>query len=47
VLVVGLDLDDEAADAVDKQRDSDQLRRDDVHRAGEELVGVLFHFFAS
>jgi hypothetical protein len=36
--VVRLDLDDRAADTVDKQRGADQLRRDLVDAAGEELA---------
>ena len=36
LLVVGLDLDDPPADAVDEQRDADQVGRDLVDGAGEE-----------
>ena len=36
LVVVGLDLDDRAADAVDEQRRADQRRRDLVDAAGEE-----------
>ena len=36
--VVGLDLDDATADAVDEQRAADQLRRDLVHAPREELA---------
>ena len=39
VAVVGLDLDDRAADAVDEQRRADQLGRDLVDAAGEERRG--------
>ena len=38
LVVVRLDLDDHAADAVDEQRGADQLGRDVVHRAREELT---------
>ena len=36
LVVVRLDLDDLAADAVHEQRHAEELRRDLVHRAGEE-----------
>jgi len=35
--VVGLDLDDPAADAVDEERDANQLGRDLVDAAREEV----------
>ena len=35
-VVIGLDLDDDAADAVDQQRRADQVGSDLVHAAGEE-----------
>ena len=38
VLVVGFDLDDPPAHAVDEQGGADQLGRDLVHRAREELA---------
>jgi hypothetical protein len=38
LMVVGLDLDDRAADAVDEERRSDQLLGDFVHRPGEEIA---------
>jgi hypothetical protein len=34
--MIGLDLDDDAADAVDQQRRTDQVGCDVVHAAGEE-----------
>ena len=34
--MIGLDLDDDAADAVDQQRRADQVGRDLMHAAGEE-----------
>jgi len=37
LVVVGLDLDDPPAYAVDQQRDADQGRRDLMHAAGEGL----------
>ena len=40
--VVRLDLDDPAADAVDEERDADQLGRDLVDAAGEELDARSF-----
>jgi hypothetical protein len=39
LVVVGLDLDDRASDAVDEERDTDELRRDVVNRAREEVPG--------
>ena len=36
-VMIGLDLDDDAADAVDQQRRADQVGRHLVHAAGEEL----------
>ena len=38
LVVVRLDLDDHAADSVDEQRDADQVGRDVVDAAGEELT---------
>src|SRR5205085_1622283 len=38
LLVVRLDLDDRAADAVDEERHADQVGRHLVHRAGEEVT---------
>jgi hypothetical protein len=38
LVVVRLDLDDPPADAVDEQRHPDQLGRDLVDAAGEELT---------
>ena len=38
-LVIGLDLDDAAADAVDQQRGSDQVGRDLMHAAVEKGPG--------
>ena len=35
-VVIGLDLDDDAADAIEQERRTDQLGRDRVHAAGEE-----------
>jgi hypothetical protein len=35
--VVGLDLDDRPADAVHEQRRPEQVGRDHVHAAGEEV----------
>ena len=35
-VVIGLDLDDQAAHAVEQQRRADQVGRDLVHAAGEE-----------
>ena len=35
-MVIGLDLDDHAADAVDQQGRADQVGRNVVHGAGEE-----------
>jgi hypothetical protein len=37
LVVVRLDLDDRPADAVDQQRDAEQVGRDLVNRAGEEV----------
>ena len=41
LVVVGLDLDDLAADSVDEQRRADELGRDVVHAAGEERAAEL------
>jgi hypothetical protein len=37
LLVVGLDLDDRPADAVDEERAPDEIRRDVVHAARKKL----------
>ncbi len=37
--MVGLDLDDDAADALEQQRRADEIGGDRVHAAGEEIVG--------
>ena len=41
VLLVGLDLDDQAADPVDRQQRTDDLARDDVHVACEERIAHI------
>jgi len=41
LVVVGLDLDDPAAHAVDEERRADQLRRDVVDAAREEVPAQL------
>ncbi len=38
-VVIGLDLDDDAADALEQQRRADQIGRDLVDAAGEEFAG--------
>ena len=48
LVIVRLDLDDHASDAVEEQRRADQLRSDVVHRAGEEVpVHTSLSRFAS
>ena len=42
-VVIGLDLDDPAADAVEQQRRADQLGRDLMDAAGEELAAELLN----
>ena len=43
LLVVRLDLDDRAADAVDEERHADEVGRDLVHRPGEEVTRERVH----